>query len=431
MFAAMELTWEPLREPGAEQAWEKLLRPIATELRLCAAELAEQAIARMQAEMPVLLPDPQSVKENLVSTEAGIRQVADIIDVAGDPRDIELPAPTLAIARSGVSRQIPLASLMRFYRVTHELLWQWMWDRITTTAPDRTQQAAALRLATSWMFGYVDAALNRAEQAYEAEREIWLRNTAAARTDAIDDILTQRERDQQRASKRLRYDVNRHHVAAVAWVDSVPEDRDAQRSLSEALTILARELSGETTLIQPAGSLVAFGWFSRQSAFGAADFDVRTLPDGVRIGIGEPGHGLKGFRCSHIEASNAHRVASLAGTRAGALTRYRDVAVAALASCDAEHAASFVHRVLGPLAAGDEATYRVATTLSVYLQENRSRARTAKRLTVHPNTVSYRVDQAQTILGRSIDTDSLDLAVALVLLPMLPGLSRARRPADK
>ena len=35
--------------------------------------------------MPVLFPDPQSVKENLVSTEAGIRQLADIIDVAGDP----------------------------------------------------------------------------------------------------------------------------------------------------------------------------------------------------------------------------------------------------------------------------------------------------------------------------------------------------------
>ena len=123
-------------------------------------------------------------------------------------------------------------------------------------------------------------------------------------------------------------------------------------------------------------------------------------------------------------------MASLVGKHAAPLTRYRDVAVAALASCDAEHAASFVQRVLGPLAADDEATYRVATTLSVYLQENRSRARAARRLTVHPNTVSYRVDQAQMILGRSIDTDSLDLAVALVLLPTLPGLLRERRTAE-
>ena len=250
------------------------------------ADLAERAITRMQAEMPVLFPDPQSVKENIVSTEAGIRQLADIIDVAGDPRAVELPAPTLAIARAGVQRQIPLASLMRFYRVAQELLWQWMWERITAVAPDQTQQATALRLATGFMFGYVDAALNRAEQAYEVEREIWLRDTAAARTGAIDDILTQRERDQQRASKRLRYDVNRHHVGAIAWVDSVTGDRDAQRSLTEALTVLAREMGGESTLIHPAGSLVAFGWLSRQSDFAAVDFGAGTtarrpkLPDG-------------------------------------------------------------------------------------------------------------------------------------------------------
>ncbi|POY04433.1 hypothetical protein C3469_01755 [Mycobacterium kansasii] len=433
----MEPAWEPLREPDAEQVWNELLRPIAAELRSAAAELAQRCVTQMQTEMPVLFPDPQSVRENLVSTEAGIRQLADIIDVAGDPRDVELPAPTLAIARAGVVRQIPLANLMRFYRLAQTLLWQWMWDRITAAATDRAQQALAFRLATSWMFGYVDAALNRAEQAYEAEREIWLRNTAAARTDAIDDILARRERDPQRASKRLRYDVNRHHVGVIAWVDSAPEHRDAQSSLNDALTTLAREMRADTTLIHPGGSLVAFGWFSWRSDIGTAGFDTTgvstrrpTLPDGVRVGIGEPGHGLKGFRCSHIEASNARRVASLAGARAGTLTHYRDVAVAALASCDAEHAASFVHRVLGPLAADDEATYRVATTLSVYLQENRSRLRTAQRLTVHPNTVSYRVDQAEKILGRSIDTDSLDLVVALVLLPTLPGLIRERRAAE-
>ncbi|OOK81889.1 hypothetical protein BZL30_1043 [Mycobacterium kansasii] len=113
----MEPAWEPLREPDAEQVWNELLRPIAAELRSAAAELAQRCVTQMQTEMPVLFPDPQSVRENLVSTEAGIRQLADIIDVAGDPRDVELPAPTLAIARAGVVRQIPLANLMRFYRL--------------------------------------------------------------------------------------------------------------------------------------------------------------------------------------------------------------------------------------------------------------------------------------------------------------------------
>ncbi|MFV8317580.1 PucR family transcriptional regulator [Mycobacterium sp. 23] len=422
----MKPTWEPFREPGAERLWETFLRPLAIELRSCATEFAEQAVARVQHEMPLLFPDPQSVKENVVSTAASLRNVADLLDIGGDPREAELSAPTRAVARAGVNRQIPLASLMRFYRVTHELLWQWMWDRIASTGADQAEQAATLRLATSWMFGYVDAAQNRAEEAYESEREVWLRNAAAARTGAIEEILTQRERDPQRASKRLRYDVNRHHVGAVAWLETVEGDVDAQSVLSEALTTVAHGVGGETTLIHPAGSLVAFGWFSRQSAFCTADLDAPTLklPAGVRVGIGEPGFGLKAFRCSHLEASNARRVAALLVASGGTVTRYCDVAVAALASCNAELAEAFVHRVLGPLAADDEATFRVATTLSVYLQENRSRTRAARRLTVHPNTVSYRVDQAQTILGRSIDTDSIDLAVALALLPTLPGLTR-------
>ena len=53
----MDLAWEPLREPGAEKVWEKLLRPIATELRSSATELAQRSVARMQAEIEV---DPVS-----------------------------------------------------------------------------------------------------------------------------------------------------------------------------------------------------------------------------------------------------------------------------------------------------------------------------------------------------------------------------------
>lgn len=432
----MEIDWPPAREPGAQRVWREILRPIAAELISCAAELAEQAVTRMRSEMPSLFPDPQSVEENRISTESGIRQLAEIIDVAGDPRAVELTASTLAIARGVVHRQIAIANVTRAYRLAQEPVWQWMCARIAASAPDAAQQAMALRLATGWLFGYVDAALIRAEQAYEAEREAWLRGAAAARSEAIVDIIAERERDPQRASKRLRYEVNRHHVGVVAWAETVPTETDAQQVLGEAVADLARTMTAETTLIHPLGSLVTAGWLSRREVFPATTVDTdmpalaTKLQAGIRIAVGVPGQGLKGFRLSHIEASHARRVASLAGPRLGRLTRYRDVAVAALASADPAHAASFVSRILGRLAGDDEATYRVAMTLSVYLQENRSRSRAAERLTVHPNTVSYRVNQAEAILGRSIDTESLDLAVALALLPTLPGLVHERRPGQ-
>ncbi len=420
----MEFGWPPVQDPDAQRVWQQVLVPIAAELRACSADLTGRAVARMQAELPQLFPDEQTVKENLVSTEASLRQVAQIIEVGGDPRRVELPPSTQAIARAAVPRQVALTDLMRFYRLTQELVWQWMFSRIAATAQDAAEQAKATELATGWIFAYVDAAQVRAEQAYEVEREAWLRGAAAARASAIDDILAERERDPHRASKRLRYDINCHHLAVIAWVDALPDEGDAQSLLGRVIAGIAHVMGAESTLVHTLGSLAVAGWLSRRGplAVGEVAVGVAERPAGVRLALSDPARGLKGFRRTHLEAAHARRVASLMGPRGSAVTHYRNVAVTALASADREHARSFVTRVLGPLAADNEDTYRLATTLAVYLGENRSRTRAARRLNVHPNTVTYRVNQAEAILGRGIDTDTLELSVALALLPALPGL---------
>jgi hypothetical protein len=424
----MELDWPPLREPDAQRVWQQVLVPVAGEMRTGAAELAERAVARQRSALPQLFPDELTVKENLSSTDASLRQLAQIIEAGGDPQRVDLPPSTLAIARAAVQRQLPLADLTRFYRIAQELGWQWIFGRITATVSDPADLAKAIELATGWIFGYVDRAVVRAEQVYEVEREAWLRGAAATRAAALDDILAERERDAHRASTRLRYDVNRQHVGVIAWVDTVPDDGDSQPLLGRVVTDVASAIGADSSIVHPAGSLAVAGWVSRRRPFTPAEVTLGEVSErsDVRLAFGEPGGGLNGFRQTHVQASHARRVASLMGPHAGPVTRYRDVAVAALASTDAEHAASFVTRVLGPLAAADEDTYRVATTLAVYLQENRSRARAARRLIVHPNTISYRVSQAEAILGRNIDTNTLDLSVALALLPALPRLAQPR-----
>jgi len=419
----MTLQWPAAQDADAEQVWQRVLVPIAAEMRTCAGDLAAQAVARMRADLPQLVPDEQMLTEHLVSTEASLRQLAQVIEAGGDPRRVDLPPSTLAIARAMVQQQVSLADLMRNYRLSQELVWQWMHARITAAEPDPADLAKAIELATSWIFGYVDGALVRAEQAYESEREAWLRGAAAARSAAVDDILAERERDPQRASTRLRYDVNRHHIGVLAWVDEIPDGGDAQALLGKLIADVAVGAGADTHVVHPVGSLAVAGWVSRREPLTAGGVGAVTRP-GVRLAFGNPGNGLTGFRRTHMQASHARRVASLLGAHGDQVTRYRDVAVAALASADTEHAADFVTQVLGPLAAADEDTYRVASTLAVYLQENRSRTRTAGRLFVHPNTVSYRVNQAETILGRSIDTDSVELSVALALLPALPRLTQ-------
>ena len=415
-----------MREPAAQRVWHEVLQPTAAQMRACAGELAERTVSRVRAEVPELFPDAQIVEEALASTEESLRQLAQIIEVAADPTQAELPPSTLAIFRSAVWRHVPLASHMRFYRLAQDEVWQWLFARITAASRDAADQATALALTTGWLFAFVDRAMTRATEAYEVERETWMRGAAAARAAAIADILGDRERDGQAASKRLRYDLTRHHIGLIAWVDHIPDKGDALSILSASVAEIARSVAAETSITHPSGSLAVAAWLSGPRALAKDGMDAFEdgaralgLPDGVSIAVGEPGYDVKGFRRTHIEAGHARRVASLVAPHGGPITRYRNVAVAALCTADSEHASAFVSGILGPLVANDEVTFRLATTLATYLRENRSRTRAAERLSVHPNTVSYRVRQAEELLGRDVNADALDVQVALTLLPAM------------
>ena len=59
----------------------------------------------------------------------------------------------------------------------------------------------------------------------------------------------------------------------------------------------------------------------------------------------------------------------------------------------------WVIETLGPLADDDDHNARLRDTLRVFLQENGSYKATAERLTLHKNTVQYRVRKAEESLG--------------------------------
>jgi DNA-binding PucR family transcriptional regulator len=55
-----------------------------------------------------------------------------------------------------------------------------------------------------------------------------------------------------------------------------------------------------------------------------------------------------------------------------------------------------------------------------------ARTGAAARLSAHPNTVSYRVRQAEELLGRNVSAGSLDLQVVLTVLPAFRNLEHDR-----
>jgi DNA-binding PucR family transcriptional regulator len=314
---------------------------------------------------------------------------------------------------------------MRSYRLGHAATSPHLKAILAKHAADADELTSATDLCSAWLFSYVDTALCLVEEVYVTERERWIRSAAATQAEAVSAILSGHPIDIDVAGRRLRHDLRRVHVAAVAWLDAHEEGRNTLALLEAAIRDIAAAIGTQRPLIQPLGTLSVAAWISTSSPVPSRVLDelrflTATAP-GVRVAIGEPARDVAGFRASHVEALEAQRIARLSGRREGSVTRYNDIALRALATANIDQARDFVARELGSLASADETTRRLAATVRTYLDENGSRGRTAKRLSIHENTVSYRLRQAEELLGRSVEKRTLELRVALALADIVDG----------
>lgn len=415
----MEPEWTRAQSGTGRATWERVLRPVATELAQRASMMSVDVVTEIAERLTDLLPDAESFEGNRASAEASIVAFAQILEAGADPAAASLAAATMAYTQEGVQRGIPLTMLMRSYRLGHAAVWERITSLIAAHAADPEQRDLATALCSQWLFEYVDAVLCAAEEFYNAERERWARSTAALRAETIAAILTNTPIDTAIASRRLGYELSRHHTALVAWLAAHEEGQDTQTALETAIHDIRSQLGASALLIHPLGILSAAAWISTHEPIAAERLDGARLDTarapGVRIAIGSPAPGIAGFRQSYTEATRARRVAELAARPTGTVTSYSRVALTAITTADLDQARAFVIRELRGLTANDEATLRLAATLRTYLEENSSRSRTAKRLGIHENTVTYRIRQAEEILGRSAEERTLELRIALSL----------------
>ncbi|HKV19734.1 MAG TPA: helix-turn-helix domain-containing protein [Mycobacterium sp.] len=416
----MEPSWDGVQRNDERRVWATVLRPAAGELAERAGEIAAAANVHTSALLPELLVSAEALEVNRSSTEASIRDFAAVLMEGADPAaTVDLPAATLAYARDGAQHGVELTTLMRSYRLAHAVIARCFSEILDVRAGNAEDRKLAAELGSAWMFAYVDAALCQAEQVYTAERDRWSRSAAASQVETITTILAGQPIDNDVATRRLRHEVRRWHIAAVAWLDTHEEGRNTQAILEAAIRDIASAIGNQNPLLYPLGILSVAAWVSSHSETPSKVLDElriqATAAPGARVAIGEPGHGLAGFRSSYVEALEAQRIARLAQRPVGTITRYRAVALRAIATVDIEQSRTFVRRELGRLGETDETTRRLAATVRAFLEENCSRGRTAKRLHVHENTVAYRIRQAEELLGRPVDKRTLELRAALAL----------------
>jgi DNA-binding PucR family transcriptional regulator len=95
-----------------------------------------------------------------------------------------------------------------------------------------------------------------------------------------------------------------------------------------------------------------------------------------------------------------------------------------------EHLEAFATSAIEPIIDHDrEHGADLLGTLRVYLEEDRVQRRTAARCFIHVNTVVYRVNRIEQLLGRSLDDPStvFDLTLALRILEVVEGTTQPTR----
>ena len=379
------------------------------------ADVSEAITEAIHAELPELNADADLRASTYASTESVLRLLAEMIASGRPAAEAEPPAAAIDYARDLVRHGLPIDTLLRAYHVGQATFF----DRWVATLRDQIEDplalAGAIEQGGAWTFDYLRTLTPDLIRRYAAERERWVRSAAALRIETIRALVDGEPGDVATASRRLRYELERAHLAFVVWNDE-PDESDLGALELQAAKI-AGALGSASPLLVPLGGHVIAAWIGSRGELPAPP---AALPDGASAAFGRPGSGVDGFCRSHRQALSARRVAQLARRRPGTVTSFADVALTALASVDERAAREFVAAELGALAADEEDVRRLAATLRAYLEERSSPRRTAQRLGVHENTIKNRVRAIEELRGRPADERIAETLVALRLARTIP-----------
>ncbi len=153
---------------------------------------------------------------------------------------------------------------------------------------------------------------------------------------------------------------------------------------------------------------------------------AEVISDGdVSAAIGDPCRVPADFAESYRLAREALDVMARLGRR-GLVIGARELGPYAvlLRATEPDELRAFALRVLRPLLGADgRASVDLLDTLRVYLDEGGVRRRAARRLFVHVNTIVYRLDRIERLLGRDLadPRDAFELTLALRILDLTGG----------
>ncbi|MGV9679016.1 PucR family transcriptional regulator [Nocardia sp. NPDC003482] len=388
--------------------------------------ILDQIVDRLDDEVVARLPElaDRDIRRDLAASTHAHALVM-LGGLTQDRADYPVPQQAHDFARTLARRGLELRLLLRVYHLGQEAVMDYMTEVLDRRGlPPDIERSVLMRLFER-SIRWVGTSVEELTETYIEERERGLRAALNQRTELVRALLAGADADIDQASARLGYRLAGRHLACVVWTDdampgpmTLPDngfraevgDGETLGLLDRVVARLAAALGSRSVLTVPSGASALWAWIAVESDAARAPATVEAP---VRIAVGAPAAGIAGFRASHREAVSARRVAERARGEIGRVLHYPEVEVAYLAGTDEAAMRALIVRELGPLAAPDANSARLRETLHAYLRCRRSPDAAAKRLGVHKNTVRYRMQRIEELLGHPIEHRGLWLEIAL------------------
>jgi hypothetical protein len=393
-----------------------------------AVELTADLVKLYEKELPQLVHDDERMVSLLsASVYQNLETVLQIFQHDIDPTRVEAPAAAMEYARRLAQRGTPVIDLIRAYYLGQTAVLDYTFEESAGQVHDPILLGAMMRRMLKVSFAFIDRVTQQVVSAYQEERDRWLLNRSMVRTarvrallDSDGSLLDVDGVDVEATEAALGYRMRGVHLGMIAWHTSDTYADDALGALEAMAVDLVKRLDGDSRpLFVPRDESSAWVWLPLGSAT-FPDHEVleqalASSESSVRLALGEPGVGVQGFRHTHQQALRVYALALAAGEHCDRALTFREVGTMALMTSDLGSARLWVADTLGAMSADDSNCERLRDTLRVFLATGSSYTAAAAALTMHKNSVQYRVRKAQELLSRPIADNRLDVELALNL----------------
>lgn len=370
---------------------------LAARLRERRPEIEAAILARVQAVSErEASPDPAYAHGLRATVSAAVEHGLSALEGAVDPSP-QTPIVALSQARIAAQAGISLDTVLRRYFAGYSLLSDYVIEEAVRSGITRGPSLQRLLRAQASLFDRLIVAVG--EEYARAED---------ARASSVQQRMAERVRrllaGELVDSAEVPYEFENHHLGLIAaGSDAQQALGGLAKTLDRALLLICREegtvwawLGGRRDIrIEELERVVATGW-----------------PPGLALALGEPAHGLEGWRLTHRQARAALPIALRGAER---VVRYADVALLASMLRDELLVASLREIYLVPLEEERDGGAAARETLRAYFAADRNVSSAAAALGVSRRTVGNRLRAIEERLGRPLPAVGAAVEAALCL----------------